>query len=277
MLKNHPQVKNRNIEFASRIVTNIWQEIPSAENPYLAESCRCHGYDLIELTKESSYIEVLYLLFLGELPTPIQSKLLETLFIGFINPGPRHPATRAAMNAGIGKTYPTHILPIGMSVLSGAHLGGKEVEESMRFIDSNQEKDPEKLVSDLLLNTTQNAEVDNHIAPGFGSRYGSIDPLPQQIASLCEQIAENGETLRWGATFASALKPHGMGWLATGVAAAVFCELNIHPRAGSGLFLLINAPGLLAHGVEMAGKPISAMPFLDEKKYIIDPKAKKRI
>jgi citrate synthase len=66
-----------------------------------------------------------------------------------------------------------------------------------------------------------------------------------------------------------------MGWLSTGVAAAAFCDLGFHPRVGAGLYQLLCAPGLLAHGFELANKPITAMPFLDEEHYVIDQNAKK--
>ena len=61
-----------------------------------------------------------------------------------------------------------------------------------------------------------------------------------------------------------------MGWLSPGICAAVFLDLGFAPREGAGLFQLICAPGLLAHGLELADKPINSLPFLDEEKYIIE-------
>ena len=62
------EVKNRNTAFSSKIVTRFWQETPSENNPYIADNCRCYGYDLEELTEKCSFVETLYLLFRGELP-----------------------------------------------------------------------------------------------------------------------------------------------------------------------------------------------------------------
>ena len=86
-----PKIKKRALKFDSKTITKIWQEIPSDYNPYLTEEIRCHGYDLFELIKKKSFVDVLFLLFVGELPTKEQTLLLETLLIGLINPGPRHP------------------------------------------------------------------------------------------------------------------------------------------------------------------------------------------
>ncbi|MBI5559533.1 MAG: citrate synthase [Deltaproteobacteria bacterium] len=271
------QVRRRDLKFATRTVTKIWEEVPSAHNPFLAERCRCHGYDLFGLIRTRSFIDVLYLLFRGELPSPEQAQMIESLMIGLINPGPRHPATRAAMNAGVGKTNSVHILPIALSVLGGAYLGGEEVEAAIRFIRQNQSREA-ALVAEELLATRNNGEGDCHIAPGFGSRFGGIDPVPQELAVLLCSLPACGKALRWGTDFVNALGREGMGWLASGVAACVFCDLGFQPQAGAGLFQLFCAPGLLAHGLELASpyKSIAAMPFLDEEHYVIAPEAKKR-
>ncbi len=277
MKKEHPRIERREEQYALRPVTRIWEEQPAGQNPYLAECCRCRGYDILELMKKRSFIDVLYLLFRGELPTPDQAKLLETLMIAFINPGPRHPGTRAAMNAGVGKTDTAHILPIGLSVLSGNHLGGGEVAAAMIFIRKNLKAAPAEVAKDLLESGEPPEQGDWHIAPGFGRRFGGTDPLPQEIAANLAALPGSGKALQWGSRFADALRPCGMGWVSTGVCAAVFLDLGFVSRECPGLFQLICAPGILAHGAEFANKPRTAMPFLlDGEHYVIEPEAKQR-
>ena len=94
--------------------------------------------------------------------------------------------------------------------------------------------------------------------------------MSQQLADHLLTLDGAGKCLRWGNTFACELRKHKMGWLTTGVAAAAFADLSFHPRFGAGLFQLLCAPGLLAHGLEMSTKPITAMPFLQDKDYIIE-------
>ncbi|MCP4107424.1 MAG: citrate synthase [Desulfobacteraceae bacterium] len=272
--KERPGIQRRKDEHAARTITRIWDEQALEGNPYLAEHCRCRGYDLLELMEKRSLVDVLYLLLRGELPSRDQARLLETLMVAFINPGPRHPATRAAMNAGVGKTYPVHILPISLSVAGGDYLGGGEVAEAMLFLKKHLKADPAKIATDLLDNTTPPEKGDWHIAPGFGCRFGGTDPLPQEIAVKLAALPGNGRALQWGSAFADALKPHGMGWVSTGVCAAAFLDLGFVSRTGPGLFQLICAPGLLAHGLELATKTINAMPFIDEEHYVIEPEAK---
>jgi len=263
-------VQRRNDTFVEKQATKIWQEQPSANNPYTAESVRCYGYDLLELMNHRSYIEVLYLLFQGDLPSEEQTKLLEKLLIAFINPGPRHPSTRAAMNAGIGKTDPAHILPISLSILGGSHLGAGEIEGSMRFLRKHSKKQPDQVVAEIMNQQTQPDEGDWHIAPGFGNRFGGIDAISQKIADQLVASPGSGPILAWGSAFADAIKNYGMGWLTTGIVAATLADLRFQPRTGGGFFQLLNAPGLLAHGLELTNKPFTAMPFPTDEDYIIE-------
>lgn len=269
-INKHQQVKKRDELFSAKMSTRIWEETPSEGNPYIASSARCHGYAITELVEKCSFIETLYLLFRGELPGEKEALLLEKLMIFLINPGPRHPATRAAMNAGIGKTNPEHILPISLTILGGAHLGAGEIEASMRFLRKYSRKSAEEAIEMLFKETVAPDEGDWHIAPGFGSRYGSIDVMPGEMAKRFAELDVDRKILKWGCEFAQLLAPHQMGWLMTGLAAAVFAELGFQPRYGAGLFQLLSAPGLLAHGMEQSNKPLTAMPFVKDEDYVIE-------
>jgi len=270
MKKERQQVTSRNETFTQRQLTKIWQEMPDQENPYVAESCRCHGYDLFELMGKRSFVDVLYLLFQGELPNKDQEKLLENLMIALINPGPRHPATRAAMLTGVGKTDPAHILPISLTILGGNHLGAGEIEGAMRFLRKQSKKDPVQVAQETLSEQEKPGAGDWHPAPGFGNRFGGIDTLACQTAKQIAKLPGAGPALAWGHTFSCALHPYKMGWLTTGLAAAAFSDLGFQPRAGGSLFQLLCAPGLLAQGLELANKPITAMPFPKDENYIIE-------
>jgi citrate synthase len=263
---DHIAVSRRDDEFVTRPVTRIWHEQSSLENPYVAEKCACHGYDILELASKRSYIDVLFLLFRGELPTEEQELLLQRLMIAFINPGPRHPATRAAMNAGVSKTDTGHILPISLSLLSASGI-----EDAIRFLRKNQRRPAEDVADELYAcETNKPIEGDWLIAPGFGSSFGSIERMAQQTTDMLLATTSNTPILEWGNSFSHALNDFGMGWLSTGVVAAVLADLGFQPRAGVGLYQIMCAPGLLAHGAEMANKPLTAMPFIADENYVIE-------
>jgi len=270
MKKNHRQVTSRDESFALRQLTKIWQEIPDNNNPFVTERCLCHGYDLFDLMAKRSFVDVLFLLFQGELPSRDKENLFEALMIALINPGPRHPATRAAMLTGVGKTDPAHILPISLSIMGGNHLGAGEIEGAMRFLRKNISRDPALVAQETLAQQGKPEVGDWHPVPGFGSRFGGIDTLACQTVMHLVKSPGAGQSLVWANAFSCALHPHEMGILATGMAAAAFADLGFHSRAGGGLFQLLCAPGLLAHGLELINKPITAMPFPKDENYIIE-------
>lgn len=254
-------VRSRNEPFVTKPATRIMAEEPGS-NPYLARHCRLHGYDLLDLTRQASFVDVLFLLFRGELPTAAEARLLERLLIAFINPGPRHAATRAAMDAGLGRTDPAHILPIGLLVLGGSRGGAGEVEPTMRALRRSMRRPPEQVAEQCLA-----AEGPEAPAPGFGRRYDDRDEYLNDLAAALREAHPEAAALAWGCRFVTALEPARSGWLPPGLAAAAFCDLGFTPRAGAGLYQLLCAPGLLAHGVEMANKPITALPFPDDEHY----------
>jgi citrate synthase len=268
------KVRSRNEPFVMRTATRIWQELPSADNPYIAASALCHGYDLFELMEKRNFADVFYLLFRGELPSASESALLQHLMIALINPGPRHPATRAAMNAGIGKTDPLHILPIASAVLGGSYMGAGEIEEAMRFLrkqqNSNAEQFFQSLPTEVIEENNNKFSTENVLTPGFGSRNGGIELMAVELANRLVKLDGAGKALRWGCQLNEQLYEQGQGWLLTGVAAAVFSDLGFQPRVGGCIFQLLGAPGLVAHGLEVANKPITAMPFVSDENYVIE-------
>jgi citrate synthase len=269
----HAQVRSRNEHFSARTATRIWQESPSSDNPYIAASALCHGYDLFELMEKRSFVDVFYLLFRGELPSATESLLLQQLMIALINPGPRHPATRAAMSVGIGKTEPLHILPIASAVLGGSYMGGGEIEDAMRFLRKQQNSNVEQFFQAINEKPAEDnphkSSEENSLTPGFGARNGGIEIMAVELANRLVNLEGAGKALRWGCNLNEQLQPRGQGWLLTGVAAAIFSDLGFQPRVGGCLFQLLGAPGLVAHGLEVANKPITAMPFVSDENYVI--------
>lgn len=264
-------VSRRDEQFAKKVPTKIWLESASPRNSYIAQANYCHGYDLLELAAKRSFPEVVYLLFKGELPDESEAALFGSLMVAFINPGPRHPATRAAMNAGIGKTDPSNILPVALSIFGGEHLGSGEVEPAIRWLRRNLRKSP-KDVAEALLNAelTTGLEGDIHIAPGFGSYYGGIDEMSTSIADRLLALPAAGKVMQWAAAFCGELNAGNMGWLSTGVVAATLADLGFQPRMAPGIFQIMSAPGMFAHGIEMASKPLTAMPFPGDEDYYIE-------
>lgn len=265
--KEAPAVKKRAEAFAEVVQTRICSDVPSRDNPYIEERVLWHGYDALDLAENRSLVDVIYLLLKGELPEPQAAKMLQHLLVLLANPGPRHSATRAVMNASVSRTAPENWLPIGNAVMSGTENGANAVRSSIKFLRKNLRSDPRHVAEELLSSYQKHDQGDSQVAPGFGSRYGAVDTLSATTASRLQQRFPESEALAWGMEFVASLEQQQIGWLKTGVAAAIFVELGFSPNAGAGLFQMAANPGLLAHAIEMSGKPITAMPFVGDDQY----------
>lgn len=267
--------------YSGKAQTKITLEIPDDDNPYISQASYLHGYNLTELIDKKSFTDTLLLLFTGELPQAYQTDLLNRLMVALINLGPRHQSVKAAMVAGVSKTNTEHLLPIGLSVLGGHSNGANEVANCVTFLINNI-KNPPETVAKSFIAEIKNEELikgEFHLCPGFGNQYGSIDTLANSLMEhvftpLVNNNSFPSDYLSWVISFNQFLKPHNFGLLKTGLAATVFCELGIPARESIGLFQLLCAPGIFAHGVEQTHKPITAMPMLSDEQHIYQPQVK---
>ena len=255
-------VRSRGEEFTPRLSTKITQEVANPENPYLVDSVRIHGYDHRDMIEQCQLSDAIYLLLRGELPNAKERELFRKLCIALINPGPRHPATQASITAGVGKTMTVNVLPIALSVYGGEFDGAASVENAMRFFRRSSRKPAADIIDQL-------SNEDSPELPGFGSLYGSPDPYAEQLLNLLTD-SKDYPILNWAKQLHTQLAPYNKGILKAGVCAATLAELGFQPRQGNSLLQLIAAPGLLAHGMEYANKPLTSMLFEPDNVYEID-------
>lgn len=234
--------------YQGRMSTSITQETPLAGNPYVAAERLTCGYSQTDLVRGCSYIEILFLMLQGELPDSAQQRLLETLLVGLSNPGPNHPAVRAAMTAGLSKSNPEHLLPLGLLVAGEA----RTTVSAWDFLHQAATE-----------GESANCET---APPGFGDCFGKPDPLLAQLARSL-QATGNWPVLTWALTLTGRLAPMGVGWRIPGLVAAVACDLGLHARQALALYQLAVAPAIVAHGLEQTRHPITAGPMLNDDDY----------
>jgi citrate synthase len=263
-------VKARGDVFSDKVSTKVCQEIPDPENPFVAQRVLWHGYDVLDLMERRSLVEVIFCLLKGELPSAGQASQLQQILILLANPGPRHAGTRAVMNASVSRADPLHLLPIGLALLGGEHLGAAQVRNAIKFLRKNIRKDPLVLAVELSQELQDKPRAEGEpicVAPGFGSCFAGVDTFADAAAVRLHQSFPDNEALAWGVAFVSGMRSSNLGWQMPGIAAAIFTELGFSPNVGAGLFQLASSPGLLAHGIEMSGKPITDMPFVSDSHY----------
>lgn len=246
--------------YAEKYCTGIFQEVPSKDNPYVESEIFCYGFDFLELTRNLGFSDYLFLLFRSKLPSDAESRLLNRTLIALSNLGVRHPATRSAVVAGVGKTVPSNILPASLLVLSGKENGAGSIEEVMKFQRKAINRDIERVV-----------EENNETIDGFGLFYGSEN---NYLDRLSEVLSDGFDWpyLKWGNQYIAKCRSKGVsiGWLHTGLAAAVFSDLGFLPKYAPGLMQMFAAPGLLVQAMENANSPTTVLPFVSDEDYVIE-------
>ncbi len=268
--------------YSANASTKICLEVPAKHNAFLTEKRYLSGYDIEDLTSKCNFIETLYLLFKHELPSKRNSQLLNALFVAFINPGPRDESVRASMAAGVSKTRPEHLLPIGLNVIGGENNGAQTVEHAYHFIQDHVKRSyshdngaSAAFLKDNVKKLVGKVNIDGNISsslccqhlPGFYQHYGSVDKLTERLMESIFALCPNSLIFRWCIEFNNELIKFNLGISPAGVAAAVFLELELGARESIGLYQLLRAPGILAHGMEQTHKPITSIPMLKDDDY----------
>src|SRR5262245_31349977 len=92
------------------------------------------GYPLDELMGRLTFGEAIYLLLVGEIPTPGMGRLMEALLVSFIDHGATPPSTLAARNTAT--TGAPMRACVAAGVLGFGRYHGGDIESCMQFLDA---------------------------------------------------------------------------------------------------------------------------------------------
>jgi citrate synthase len=238
------------------------------------------GYPVDELMGRLNFGEAIYLMLMGELPTPSIGRLMSAVLVSSLDHGVTPPSTLAARNVA------TTGAPIRASVASGIlALGpfhGGDITSCMKFLDSglslvrggeSMKAAAEKIVAHTL---------ETHEAPpGFGHRFHTRDPRAARMFQMALELELEGEHIHMIRAVERVLEsrpqPHPpMPVNVDGAIAAVCGDLGFDYELGNALFMIARLPGLVAHVHEerVRQKP---MRQIDPKDHVYDGPLERRL
>lgn len=243
--------------------TRIWFEESEPGNPFAIRAAYCRGYDVYgEMLGKARWVEMLYLLFHDEAPTPSQADLLEALALALANPGPRDASVHAAMCGGVCGSTAASSLMAALAVGAGQLAGGHEVFLAMEGW------------------AACGASLDawRQRFTGLAAIPGSIWPTPEHPPGFDPHGISTATSVR---QTLSCLAGYGSGiylpWLLqnlpdmeaaagcplalSGVAAAALADLGFTAEQGEMLHLLLRLPGAAAHALEQRPLGYKKFPF----------------
>lgn len=212
------------------------------------------GYAVDELMGRLTFADAVYLLLMGELPTPAIGRMLNAVLISTVDHGVTPPSTLAARNVA------TSGAPLKDSVAAGVlafgpHHGG-DIESCMRFLDralalvragQSTAVAAERIVTESL--------ALGQVPPGFGHRFHTRDPRAARLFQLALELDLEGEHVRMIRAVEQELarRETDLGVVPVnvdGAIAAICADLGFAEDLGNAIFLISRLPGLIAHAHE---------------------------
>jgi citrate synthase len=239
------------------------------------------GYSVDEMMGRLSFAEAVYLLLMGELPTPAIGRMLNAVLISSIDHGVTPPSTLAARNVA------TTGAPLKDSVAAGVlafgrHHGG-DIESCMRFLDVGltlvrEGRTIQGAADSLVQQFAQRQEV----PPGFGHRFHTRDPRAARLFQMALELELEGEHVRMIRAVERTLEGRKAEFGRTlpvnvdGAIAAICADLGFAYELGNAVFLISRLPGLIAHAHEERSRQ-PAMRQIDPKDHDYDGSGERRL
>jgi citrate synthase len=231
---------------------DAWQTALTAIAP---NQILIRGYPVDEMMGRVSFAEAVYLLLMGELPTPSIGRMFGAVLVSSLDHGVTPPSTLAARNVATSGAPLKDCAAAGMLAF-GPHHGG-DIESCMRFLDAGLAlaragKTFEQAATALVDDCVKNAEV----PPGFGHRFHTRDPRAARLFQMALELELEGEHVRLLRVIERSLaadeKRFGrpLPVNVDGAIAAICADLGFAYELGNAVFLISRLPGLIAHAHE---------------------------
>ena len=237
-------------QVSSAEVTRWWTTAVSDIEP---GQIRLRGYPVEQLIGRASFVDTIWLMVRGELPSPAQAALLELALVAAVDHGPQAPsiaAARMAATCGVGLNS---AMATGVNLLGDVHGGaGQQCMTLLGSLAARTDVPLERAVAELIADFRDRGEY----LPGFGHRFHPRDPRRDPLlAAVAEQVKNGdlaGQHLRTALELERQLsqgrRPVPMN--IDGATAVIYAELGFDPELGRGLFVLSRSVGVLAHAWE---------------------------
>ena len=235
-----------------RSTSERWQTALTAIAP---NKILLRGYPLDEMMGRLGFAEAVYLLLMGELPTPAIGRMLNAVLVSSIDHGVTPPSTLAARNVATSGAPLKDCVAAGILAF-GPHHGG-DIESCMRFLDSGLTLvRAGKTVQQAAESIVQEFVARREVPPGFGHRYHTRDPRAARLFQMALELELEGEHVRLIRVCERALdarqnhfgRPLPVN--VDGAIAAISADLGFAYELGNAIFLISRLPGLIAHAHE---------------------------
>ncbi len=199
------------------------------------------GYNLSDLMRQKSFVETIFLLIRGKLPTVQETTMMNALFTAAIDHGVGVASTMAArLSASAGNSLHTSL---AAGVLSLGERHGLAIEGAARFFQENSNTE---VVAELLLKM----KADKKRVPGFGHRLLTHDERAELLFKIAKENGFYGKHCAFAENVGEELNKSSSKKLPMnidGAMGAIISDMGFDWRVAQGIFIIARVPGLVAH------------------------------
>jgi citrate synthase len=218
------------------------------------------GVPVQELIGTTGLVPAMWLLVLGEQPTPERARLLEAALVGAMDHGPQAPSiavARMAVTCGIGING---AMASAVGTLGDSHGGaGQQCVELLTEIVAAADASG-VAVGAAAPPVLDRWRAENPYVPGFGHRFHPRDPRRDPLLGLVSDAVDAGvvpgrhlEAALAVESLLAAGRERPVPMNIDGATAVIYAELGFPPELARGFFVLSRSIGILAHVWEEHG------------------------
>src|SRR5690349_9631264 len=239
------------------------------------------GYALDEVMGRLTFGEAIYLLFMGEVPSPGIGSLMEAMLVSFIDHGATPPSTLAARNTATTGAATRACVAAGLLGFGKYH--GGDIESCMQFLDTGLEMVRRGTTfREAAQQVVRRCEEANEPPPGFGHRFHTRDPRAARLFQMALELEVEAEHIQMIRAVEMVLNEGAGGderplpVNIDGAIAAVCGDIGIPPSVANALFIISRVPGIAAH-VEEERVRQRPMRQIDPKDHSYDGPSERRL
>jgi citryl-CoA lyase len=219
------------------------------------------GYNLSDLIQQKSFVETIFLLLQGKLPTTQETGMMNALLTAAIDHGVGVASTMSArLSASAGNSLHASL---AAGVLSLGERHGLAIEGAARFF---QEYAATKNVGELL----QKMKAEKKRVPGFGHRLLSHDERAELLFKIAKEDGFYGKHCVFAEKVGEELNKTASKKLPMnidGAMGAIISDMGFDWRVAQWIFIIARVPGLVAHIYEeiVAGEGLRRLEESEEE------------
>ena len=238
------------------------------------------GYPLDEVMGRLTFGETIYLLLMGEMPSPAIASLMEAVLVSFIDHGATPPSTLAARN--IATTGASLRACVAGGLLGFGRYHGGDIESCMHFLDAGlalvRKGSSYRDAAEAIVDETDKSDEG---IPGFGHRFHTRDPRAARLFQMALELEMEGEHIQMIRAVEMVIVERRAGTTPLpvnidGAIAAVCGDIGIPPAVANALFIISRVPGIAAQAREEFERH-PPMRQLDPSDHVYDGPSQRRL